>query len=108
MVNVKNVTQHTTNDGFVTTTVLMGVVDDEVNHNGVYALRVIDSAAAPYSYESMKSCVAAAMTAMRGQYEYTSTVYSCRAYQPCLPCTAVRRYGMRYGRLVLLSTGEAY
>ena len=69
MVNVKNVTQHTTNDGFVTTTVLLGVVDDTTNDNGVYALRVIDSATTPDSYESMKSCVAAAMTAMRGQYK---------------------------------------
>lgn len=69
MVQVKNVTTHTVTEGFVTTTVLLGVVDDEVNCNGVYALRVIDSVGQPDSYEAMKNCVAATMTAMRGQYD---------------------------------------
>ena len=68
MVNVKNITQHTTTDGVVTTTVMLGVVNDQGNDNGVYALRLIHSTGAPNSYDSMKDCVAAAMTAMRGQY----------------------------------------
>ena len=64
MPDVKHVNRHTTSDGFLTTTVSIGVVDGD----GVYVLKKITTPYIPNTYDKMVSCVAASMEAMRGQY----------------------------------------